>query len=62
LYKTKRELRKEILQMPKDEMQRIIQTLEEEMRSAAEELEFERAAQLRDEIVELRKELSAEHR
>lgn len=57
LYKTKRKLHQEILQMPKDEMRRIIQTLEEEMRSAAEELQFERAAQLRDELVELRKEL-----
>lgn len=57
LYKTKHKLHQEILQMPKDEMRRIIQTLEEEMRSAAEELQFERAAQLRDEIVELRKEL-----
>jgi len=57
LYKTKRKLQREILRMPKDEMSRIIQTLEEEMRQAAEELQFERAAQLRDEIVELRKEL-----
>ncbi|MEY3748333.1 MAG: UvrB/uvrC motif, partial [Actinomycetota bacterium] len=36
---------------------RLVQTLEEEMHTAAEELRFEYAARLRDEIKELRREL-----
>jgi excinuclease ABC subunit B len=38
-------------------MQRLIQTLEEEMHEAAAELRFEYAARLRDEISEIRREL-----
>ncbi|MEA3400945.1 MAG: excinuclease ABC subunit UvrB [Armatimonadota bacterium] len=38
----------------------LIQALEEEMRSAAEDLEFERAAELRDEIEELRTKAAAQ--
>lgn len=59
LYKTRRRLTGEILQMPRDELRRLIQVLEEEMRTTAEELKFEEAARLRDEIVELRKELTS---
>ncbi len=62
LYKTRRNMYKEILKLPKEEIRRLIQTLEEEMRSAAEELQFERAAQLRDEIHELRLELEGERK
>ena len=62
VYKTRRNLHKEILKLPKEEMRRLIQTLEEEMRSAAEELQFERAARLRDEIHELRLELEGERK
>jgi excinuclease ABC subunit B len=60
IYKTRKKLHQEILKLPKEELRRLIQTLEEEMRSAAEELQFERAAKLRDEIHELRLELEAE--
>jgi excinuclease ABC subunit B len=38
-------------------MQRLIQTLEEEMHEAAADLRFEYAARLRDEVGELKREL-----
>ncbi len=41
--------------MPRDEAMRMIKELEAQMRRAAKELEFERAAALRDQIVELRR-------
>jgi len=41
--------------MPKDEIARLIKELEAQMKQAAKELEFERAALLRDQIIELRK-------
>ena len=44
--------------IPKDELARIIRDLEAQMKAAAKNLEFERAAMLRDQIVELRKELA----
>ncbi len=43
--------------MPLDDLERLIKTLEEEMHDAAKELRFEYAARLRDEVNELRKEL-----
>lgn len=46
-----------IKKMPRDELVRIIGALEEEMRRAAERLNFEEAALLRDEIFELKAEL-----
>ncbi len=45
------------LVMPKDELQRLIRALEKEMRRAAQALEFEKAAALRDQIFELREQL-----
>jgi excinuclease ABC subunit B len=45
--------------MSQAELQRLVVTLEEEMFAAAEELRFEYAAKLRDEIKELRRELQA---
>jgi excinuclease ABC subunit B len=41
--------------LPKDEIARIIKDLESQMKRAAKELEFEKAANLRDQIVELRR-------
>jgi excinuclease ABC subunit B len=41
-------------QMPKDELSRVIKELEKQMKAAAEALEFEKAAALRDQIFELR--------
>ena len=44
----------------KDELVRLIKDLESQMKQAAKELEFERAAALRDEVVELRGQLVLE--
>jgi excinuclease ABC subunit B len=45
-------------ELPRDELARLIRTLEEEMHTAAIELRFEYAARLRDEISDLKRELS----
>ena len=45
--------------MERGELEKLVVTLEEEMFAAAEELRFEYAAKLRDEIKELRRELQA---
>jgi excinuclease ABC subunit B len=45
--------------MSRDELEKLAVTLEEEMFAAAEELRFEYAAKLRDEIKQLRRELDA---
>ncbi|MBI4498991.1 MAG: excinuclease ABC subunit UvrB [Chloroflexi bacterium] len=42
-------------EIPKDELARLIKDLESQMRSAAKDLEFEKAALLRDRVIELRK-------
>ena len=47
----------EIKSLPQQELQRLIQTLEDEMNEAAKDLKFEYAARLRDEINDLRREL-----
>jgi excinuclease ABC subunit B len=44
-------------EMPQHELERMVVEIEEEMMAAAEDLRFEYAAQLRDEIRELRREL-----
>ena len=49
--------RREHPEMPTEELERLIQQLEEEMHEAAKDLRFEYAARLRDEVVDLRKEL-----
>lgn len=41
--------------IPRDEALRLIKDLESQMRTAAKQLEFEKAAQLRDQIIELRR-------
>jgi excinuclease ABC subunit B len=51
--------RKEVEGMTGEELEKLVVTLEEEMFAAAEELRFEYAAKLRDEIKELRRELLA---
>ena len=49
----------EVEGMSREELEKLVVTLEEEMFAAAEELRFEYAAKLRDEIKELRRELTA---
>ena len=52
---------RELRALPESELARLIMTLEEEMNMAAEELKFEYAARLRDEIKELKRELRDAH-
>ena len=58
-YKTGKRKRasRDLTGVPRDELPRLIQALEEEMREAARELRFEYAARLRDEINDLKREL-----
>jgi excinuclease ABC subunit B len=58
-YKTgkKKRASRDLTGVPRDELPRLIQALEEEMREAARELRFEYAARLRDEINDLKREL-----
>ena len=46
--------------LPRDEIARMVKELERQMKTAARELQYERAALLRDQIVELRRELVGE--
>ncbi len=50
---------KKVEGLSRDELEKLVVTLEEEMFVAAEELRFEYAAKLRDEIKDLRRELTA---
>ena len=49
--------RREPLDLDRDDLGRLIQSLEEEMHEAAADLRFEYAARLRDEVGELKREL-----
>jgi excinuclease ABC subunit B len=51
--------RRQVEGMRSEEIEKLVVSLEEEMYAAAEELRFEYAAKLRDEIKELRRELQA---
>jgi len=53
-----RKRRLELAELPGEELERLIRTLEEEMSDASHELRFEYAARLRDEIKDLRRELT----
>jgi excinuclease ABC subunit B len=59
--KTKSRRRKETIEMPLDELRRLIQVLEDEMKDAARDLRFEYAARLRDEVQDLKRELRDVH-
>jgi len=47
-------------EIPRDEMVKLVKELEKQMKQAARDLEFEKAAALRDQIVELRKTMALE--
>lgn len=47
-----------VASLPKDELHRMIKELETEMKSAAKSLEFEKAAMLRDQLIELKQALA----
>ena len=49
-------------EMSREDMFRVIKDLEVQMKDAARNLEFEKAAQVRDEIYELRRILAAEQK
>jgi excinuclease ABC subunit B len=49
-----------VTEIPHDELRRMIDELEKQMKAAAKELEFEKAAGLRDQIMELKQLLDAE--
>jgi excinuclease ABC subunit B len=53
--------REEVVEMPLDELKRLIMVLEEEMKDAARDLRFEYAARLRDEVQDLKRELREVH-
>jgi excinuclease ABC subunit B len=57
--RSQRHAESEVAMMPREELSRLIQSLEEEMHEAAKELRFEYAGRLRDEIADLRRELKA---
>jgi excinuclease ABC subunit B len=57
--RSRRRAGKNVEGLSAEELERLVITLEEEMFTAAEELRFEYAAKLRDEIKELRRELVA---
>ena len=44
----------ELAELPRDEVARLMDTLEEEMAAASEDMDFERAAAARDQLVELK--------
>jgi excinuclease ABC subunit B len=50
--------RRDFPELPRDELERLIRSLDEEMHQAAKDLRFEYAARLRDEVQELRRELA----
>ncbi|MGH8920271.1 MAG: helicase-related protein, partial [Actinomycetes bacterium] len=52
-------VRSDLAELPREELSRLITTLEEDMHQAATELKFEYAARLRDEIRDLEAELRA---
>jgi excinuclease ABC subunit B len=59
--KGRRKKHPEVVEMPLDELKRLIMALEEEMKDAARDLRFEYAARLRDEVTDLKRELREVH-
>ena len=57
---TGQRLAEELSDLPRDEVQRIVATMEDDMRSASEAMDFEEAARLRDAIVHIKAMLEGE--
>ena len=55
--RAEQQARRDLAELPEDDLNRLIHSLELEMQEAAEDLRFEYAARLRDEIRELRRDL-----
>ena len=55
--KTEEKLKKDPESMSKKELTKLIQSVEKQMRAAAADLNFEQAAELRDKMLELKKNL-----
>ncbi|HVE46467.1 MAG TPA: excinuclease ABC subunit UvrB [Acidimicrobiales bacterium] len=55
--RSRRRDRSDFAELPREELARLVRTLEEEMHEAAAELRFEYAARLRDEVNDLKREL-----
>ncbi len=55
--RSRRRDKSDFAELPRDELGRLIRTLEEEMHTAAADLRFEYAARLRDEVNDLKREL-----
>ena len=53
------EAAKELSKLPREEVLRLLSSMEDEMASAAETLDFETAARLRDQVVKLRAEIES---
>ncbi len=53
------EVARDLAALPRDELARIVATMEEEMHAAAEALDFETAARLRDQVVKLKAEIES---
>lgn len=51
---TGQRLAEELAELPPEELQRVIQQMEDDMRAASEAMDFEEAARLRDAVVHLR--------
>jgi len=58
-YTTSEAVAEELAKMPRDEFMRLISSLEDEMHDAAESLDFENAARLRDQVVKLRTQIES---
>lgn len=49
-----------IAEIPREELHKLLKDLEKQMKQAARDLQFEKAASLRDQIIELRKTVALE--
>jgi excinuclease ABC subunit B len=58
-YGTGEQIAAELAELPREELARIVSTLEEDMSAAAESLDFEAAARMRDQVVKVRAQIES---